>query len=222
MTSITINTNLKQLAQQYGKFGKDVRFGLAKSLTRVAKEVQKAQIEEIPKQLDRPKPFTMNAIRVRAANKKNLTATVFMMDKTAWYLEPYEFGGKTKLNKGAKSQVLPVTQKLDQYGNIPRMTIGRLSKRKDIFIGEIKTKNGTVKGVFQRPHHRGKGQKRGSSKITKLSNTTGKLKILMRFVDPHQAKQEINYMARAKSVIEDNFERIFDEEMAAIIAKAQT
>lgn len=214
MTNITINTNLKQLAQQYGKFGKDVRFGLAKSLTRVAKEVQKAQIEEIPKQLDRPKPFTMNAIRVRAANKKNLTATVFMMDKTAWYLEPYEFGGKTKLNKGAKSQVLPVTQKLDQYGNIPRMTIGRLSKRKDIFIGEIKTKNGTVKGVFQRATTKGRK--------TKLSNTTGKLKILMRFVDPHQAKQEINYMARAKSVVENNFERIFDEEMAAIITKAQT
>lgn len=213
MTNITIKTNLKQLAAQYGEFGKDVRFGLAKSLTRVAKEVQKAQIEEIPKLLDRPKPFTMNAIRVRAANKRNLTATVFMMDKTAWYLEPYEFGGKTKLNKGAKSQVLPVKQKLDQYGNIPRMTIGRLSKRKDIFIGEIKTKNGTIKGVFQKPTTKGRK--------SKLSNTTGKLKILMRFVDPHQATQEINYMARAKSVIEDSFERIFDEEMAVIIAKVQ-
>lgn len=213
MTNITIKTNLKQLAAQYGEFGKQVRFGLAKSVTRIAKTVQQAQIEEIPKILDRPKPFTLNAIRVRAANKQNLTAIIFMMDKTAWYLEPYEFGGKTKLNKGAKSQVLPVKQKLDQYGNIPRMTIGRLSKRKDIFIGEIKTKKGTIKGVFQTPTTKGRK--------TKTSNTTGKLKILMRFVDPHQATQKINYMARSKTIIERDFERIFDEEMAAIIAKVQ-
>lgn len=201
------------MKQAYHQAQKDIRFGTARALTLTAKTVQKAQIEELPKILDRPKPFTQNAIRIRAANKQNLTATVFMMDKTAWYLEPYEFGGRTKLNKGAKSQVLPVNQRLDQYGNIPRFTIGRLTKRKDVFIGEIKTKKGMVKGVFQR------AKQPKNARKSKNTNTTGKIKILMRFVDPHVATQEIKYMERAKSVVNGSFGGIFDAEMLRLFNK---
>lgn len=220
MLVIKVQMDSKKLQQMYADAAKQVPFAKARALTAVAKKVQQAELAALPSLLDRPKPFTSSAIRVESAKKTNLTARVFMMDKTAWYLDPYEFGGKTKLNPGAKSQSTPINQELDGFGNIKRGTVGRLKNKPDFFIGDVKTKKGIVYGLWQRPFYRPKKQKKGMSKrrITKATNTTGKLILKVRFLRPHEATQRINYRMRAAKVIHANFQDIFDEEFKKAFA----
>ncbi len=196
MLSIKIDTSSIQRGLR--NLAKQIPFATARALTETARAVKTAEAANMPKVLDRPKPFTTSAMRVLPASKTNLVASVVMLDKTAWYLEPYEYGGATKLNPGNKVQTKPADQKLDQYGNIPRLTIRKLlATRKDVFIGTV----GGITGVWQRPYYRPKGQKKGKSRITKRTNTTGKLKLLIRFSAPHEATQSLNYRQIARTVV---------------------
>jgi hypothetical protein len=63
------------------------------------------RVAEVEKQneakvLDRPRPFTQNALARARRDKDRMTAVVFLKDITAKYLEPYEFGGKNVSTAG--------------------------------------------------------------------------------------------------------------------------
>lgn len=186
-----ISKDLQQLIK------KQLPFATAKALTATAQKIQAAERKAMPSVFDRPKPFTVNAISITPANKQNLTATVYIKPIAEAYLEPYEFGGNNKLN--SKALLKPITQTLDQFGNIPRTSLSRYKNRKDIYIGKIKTRKGFISGVWHKPS---KELKKGG--FRKGANSTGRLKLLIRFTDAHPAKQHINWFTTAGKIFEQN------------------
>src|SRR5690348_15010580 len=80
---------------------KQIPFATAKALTETARLAQVAVTRSLPSTFDRPNPFTMRAIGIRAARKGDLSAAVFVKDKQAEYLAIQETGGEAQPKKQA-------------------------------------------------------------------------------------------------------------------------
>lgn len=113
-----------------------VDIGRAIALTKTAKLIEKAEVEEMKAVFDRPTPFTLNSVFITPATPENLEAEVFIKDETIKgrsareYLIP-ELEGGVRVEKRSeailrKTGILPpgmfvvpgAGAKLDQYGNI--------------------------------------------------------------------------------------------------------
>src|SRR6516225_9352998 len=111
MIDLNIRGDLRKLERAFaGVAEKQLRFAWSQAINNVAKEVQKAERENMTKVLDKPTPFTLSGVSVRLSTKASLTATVYVKDKTASYLAPYEVGGLNKLN--SKALLKPIDQKV--------------------------------------------------------------------------------------------------------------
>lgn len=181
-------------------------FATSLALTAMAKRVQAAEVKAMRETFDNPTPFTLKSIGVQAARKGNLQATVYVKDKAAQYLEPYEDGGSHFLP--AKVLLNPKDINLNSYGNLPRNTVKRLKARKDVFIGTVKTKSGqSISGVWQRPargaqRQGGRGMK---GKVNKIAGQRTGLKLLIRFGDALPVKQRLHYHSRAAKIVQASF-----------------
>ncbi len=221
---LSIRSNIKEIQKKLGAFAnQQLPFAQAQTVTALAKLVQKAEVENIKATFKNPSPFTQKSVRVTPARKGNPVATVFVMDKAAQYLKPYEDGGVHYLN--SKALLNPKDIGLNQYGQLPRNLLRRLRNRTDVFIGPVKTKHGIVNGVWQRPFVRGNTKVRGMSRkhglVTAATNTTGKLKLLIRFGDALPVKERLNYRVRAKQVVDANVNREFGRALAKAMATAR-
>lgn len=223
MPSIDINirTNLKDIQKSLNSFAyKQMPFATAQTLTQLAKEVQAAEQENLKKTFDNPTPFTVNSVGVKAATKTSLTAIVYVKDIAAAYLEPYEVGGVHKLN--SKALLNPKDISLNQYGNLPKGKLRALKGRKDVFIGQIKTKNGeTIGGVWQRPARIVASKNGKVRKLPKMANATGHLKLLIRFGDALPVKQHLDYRQRAQQLVNRRFNAVFGAMLAKAMATAK-
>ena len=162
-------------------------------------------------------PFTLKSVRVQGARKSNLEAKVFVMDKAASYLMPYEVGGVHKLN--SRALLNPKDIRLNQYGQLPRATLANLRSRPDIFIGPVKTAKGTINGVWQRSVVApviGKGGRK-----LRKTNTTGKLKLLIRFGDALPVKHLWNYRQIAREVVRETFQAELKKALADALRTAR-
>ncbi len=230
MFQINLRSNIKQIEGKLSAFAyKQLPFAQAQALTALAKRVVVAEQANEEKVLDRPKPFTKGALGVIRADKRRQTATVFLKDITARYLEPYEFGGHNVLNSKAVLTPVDAKKDLDQFGNLPRNFMKRLKGRADIYVGPIKTKSGTINGVWQRTTDAaavriarvGKNGQVRIGKTRKSLNDTGKLKLLIRFTDAHAAKQHLGWFGVAQHVISKEFNREFGKALAKAMATAK-
>lgn len=232
MLSFNVHSNIKAFEKQLSALAyKQLPFATAQALTAIAKKAADAEKANEAKVLDRPRPFTQNAIRVRSATKDSQAATVFLMDLTAKYLEAYEFGGKNKLNGKALLKPVDAVQNLDQYGNLPRNFLRSLRGRKDVFVGTVQTKRGPVNGVWQRsaaegatsvPVARvGRDGKVRMGKTKKAVNTTGHMKLLVKFEDAHPVRQHLDWFGVARKTVAKEFNREFGRALARAIASAK-
>jgi hypothetical protein len=232
MLTINVRSNIKQFEKKLsGLAWKQLPFATAQALTTIAKKAADAEKANESKVLDRPRPFTQNSIRVAGATKLSQSARVFMMDIAARYLEPYEFGGRNRLNGKALLKPVDAVKDLDQYGNLPRNFMRSLKGRKDIFIGTVRTKRGSVSGVWQRsaaegatsvPVARvGRDGKVRMGKTKKALNTSGHLKLLIRFADSHPVTQYLDWFGVAQRVVAKEFNREFGRALARAIATAK-
>lgn len=225
--SIDIKSNIKAFERKISAAAfKQLPFATAQGLNAIAKEVVAAEQRNEQLVLDRPRPFTTNAIGVLRANKATMTATVFVKDITAAYLEPYEFGGKNKLNGRALLKPVGAVKDLDQFGNLPRNFLRKLSGRRDIFIGSIRTKKGVVSGVWQRSVDAGSAvavvSKTGKVRHTRTAtNTTGRLVLLVRFEDAHPVKQHLDWFGVAQRTVARTFNREMGKALGKAIATAR-
>lgn len=224
---LNIRTNIKAFEKQLSAFAhKQLPFATAQALTALAKSVVVAEQANEKKVLDRPRPFTTDAIGVRKANKARMEATVFVKDITAAYLEPYQFGGKNMLNSRALLKPVDAVRDLDQFGNLPRNFLRKLKGRADIFIGTIQTKAGPVNGVWQRdtsvdvelPLFTRTGKLRAPKA---RRNTSGKLVLLVKFTDAHPATQYLDWFNVASRTVAKNFNREMGKALARAIASAK-
>ena len=208
-----ITKRLTQLEQR------ELPFATALALTDLARETVTEQQSAMDSIFDRPTPFTKGSLGVIPARKNTLVATVFVKDIAAAYLEPFEFGGRHAL--GQKRGILnPLGQPTNAYGNLSQGTITRLKSMHGVFVGSVKTKNGEeVRGVWQRPYYRPKGQKKGKSKLPRGANTTGRLRLLVRFEDPEEVTQDLGYRDRARSVVARRYQPVFTAAMARALGR---
>ncbi|KVZ18621.1 hypothetical protein WT88_29510 [Burkholderia stagnalis] len=206
MFRIDVRSNVRDVTRSLDRFIREqIPFATAQAINGVAKKVREAERLNMQKVFDGPTPFTMNAVGVKLANKRTLEAVVYVKDKTAEYLEPYEVGGLNKLN--SKALLKPVEQKVNQYGNLPARTLSRLKASKKVFVGKVKTKGGVVNGFWQRTKAT-RGKRAG-------------LKLLIKFEDAHEAKQRLNYRAVAKRTVDATFKREFELAMQKALQTAR-
>jgi hypothetical protein len=143
---------------------KQVRFGLARGLTQVAKDASAAVKQSMPTRLDRPTPFTLAGPAIQPATRDNLQSMVLIKDVQAAYLLLEETGGERSPQRGSPINI-PVDQRTNAYGNIPRGTIARLRQRSDVFVSSGAGRAAKLPpGIYQRA----KATKRGAAKGPKL------------------------------------------------------
>lgn len=224
---IRVDTNL--LRYRFSEAAqKQIRFAASQAINATAALVRSSERDNLSKRLDKPTPFTLNALVVSKSSKKTLSAVVFMKDRTAWYLDPYEAGGLTKLNPmggGGEAQLKPEVQKVNQYGNLPRNTTTRLKERKDTFVGAPEGWKNAERGIWKRlPYLKAKNRRR----TKKYAATHGKRNykqrppvLLIEFTAPHPATQRLNYRDVARKIVRKNFPRQFRLAMARAIKSAK-
>ncbi len=204
---------------------KQLPWAAAVALTETAKAVSEAEKDNAQKVLDRPRPFTTGAFRVIRASKATLHAKVVVMDLTAAYLEPYEFGGDNMLNSRAVLTPISAMADLDKFGNLPGNFLAKMKARSDVFIGSVKSAKGVVSGVWQRSSEEGaratvsrvgKDGKARISRTGKGMHTGGKLKLLIRFTDAHEAEQNLAWFDVARATAD----AVFDDEFRKALSKA--
>ncbi|WP_353191398.1 hypothetical protein [Pandoraea pnomenusa] len=223
--SVSVSKDLAKISKSLSKLEtKQLPFATAQALNAVAGNVNAAERKALPEVFDRPTPFTVNAVAVKRARKTNLEALVYIKDIAASYLAPYEFGGNHKLVGSGRTWLNPKDSALlNQYGNLSRTTLRRLSGRPDVFIGTVKTKAGqSIGGVWQRPASSKRGadlRKRGVA--MRGANKTDHLKLLIRFGDAKPVRRRLEFGERAFEVVDETFEAEFERSMAAAIATAR-
>lgn len=133
-------TGIKELISKVDDLAKNqVAFATAKALTKTAQQVKEEEVKVMKSSLDRPTPFTINALYVKPATKKDLSAMVYFKDKSsagkgnppANWMHPQVQGGKRNVKRFESALrrigVLPAGMfiapgeacQLDAYGNIP-------------------------------------------------------------------------------------------------------
>ena len=148
MISIRVE-GLDQLQRHLRRFPQAVKTGLANGINRTARAIEQHQLIEMERTLDRPTPFTLNAIKVSPAraDKPNPSAIIYIQPLQAKYLATAIHGGQLP------TILTPINIKLNRYGNVTGKRGGMeaiAAKGKKRFIATI---NGTT-GVWER---RGRG-----------------------------------------------------------------
>lgn len=213
MLKISIASDVKdQIRRVAAEHKKQVAYALVKTVNELAKMAQEEEKKGLASFFDNPTPFTVNSVAVRYAKKGNPTATIYIRPLAARYIAPYEHGGKQFLgNKPA--DLVPISVKANQYGNLPRNTIKRYLNRKDVFLGKV----GSVYGLWQRPTV----QKGRRGKGAKLANNTGQLRLLVAFTEPVNTNKRLHFGSRAKVIVARNVKQVFEKQLAAAIASAK-
>lgn len=212
-----IKTDLKAFTKGMADVAKrQLPFAMAQALTMTAGRVGLDWQDEMRKRLDRPTPFTVNSVAVRAARKSNLVATVLIKDIAATYLEPFVDGGPHFL--GAKKGLLtPKNVPLNAYGNLTKGKLAALRGKPGVFIGPVRLKSGQiVNGVWQRPV----AGRRKASRAAPVQGVTA-LKLLIRFTDPQPVKQRLDFSGRAEAAVRKHFEAEFAKAFAGAQATAK-
>ncbi len=163
--------------------GSQLPFAVALGINDVAGQIKDAEASGLERDLDRPTPFTKRGMFVSRATKRKLTGVVGFKRVQAEYLAMQATGGKRRAKK--RAVLVPVNQRLNKYGNMPKATVKRLIARPDTFSGKV----GGVGGIWQRPKARGAGTARRAS-----SGKRKGLKLLIAY------KRAVDYSPRLKFV----------------------
>lgn len=140
---ITVESNIRQVRSWFNAAErKQLPFAIALALTRTAQHVKVEEVTEMKRVFDRPTPYTLNALAVKPATKKDLVADVRFKDFASLpakrYLNPNVHGGGRSHKRSEKALIaaghLPGGRYLvagrtapkDRYGNIPGGTITRI------------------------------------------------------------------------------------------------
>jgi hypothetical protein len=209
------------------KISKQVPFAAAVALNDLAQQVRKAENAAMSQVFEHPRPFTQNAVLaggITRATKSSLVATIAVRPEVAKYLLPYEVGGVHTLPDAGNTLLNPKDVSLDTFGQIRRNTTTQLSGRKDVFVGPITTRNGTViNGFWQQldVNRKGNARRKRAGRGTIYDAVHGALRLLIRFGDALPVKKHLNFEARADALVEASAGRAFGVALAKAIASAK-
>ena len=179
---------------------KQVPFAAAQAINDVAFQAMRAERAGMSEVFKHPRPFTQRApIVSQKAKKGSLSAIVSVNPAAERYLDPYEFGGRRALPGKGMALINPVDIKLDAYGQI-RGKPSAIAGRTNVFVGDVRTKQGPVRGFWRRlkNHH---------------------LQLLIRFTRVTDAKKHLDFVKRGERVVQARFQVAFSTAMAKALAK---
>ncbi|WP_227271229.1 hypothetical protein [Roseobacter weihaiensis] len=145
---MSIKHNIKDLERGLNNAARNqIPFAVSLGINKTLEDVKRNTDKRMLRILDNPTPFTMRAFRVFRSTKRRLTGSVRAQRIQAGYLKWAEEGG-TRTPKG-QAIVVPVGQRVNKYGNMPRRSIGRLLGRADTFSGSPGGRSGRG-GIYKR------------------------------------------------------------------------
>lgn len=130
----------KELSDALRKLGSDLPGVLASGVNRTMRGIEQAELNSMERSIDRPSPFTLNALQIQAANAKHLDASMSIRPIQAGYLRTAIEGGIIE------KTVIPFRIKRDAHGNIPGKRKGwaGMARGKSVFVSKIE--KGRAKG----------------------------------------------------------------------------
>jgi hypothetical protein len=125
---------LDTLQKDLARLGKDLPSALAAGLNRTMRAVEQNQLVEMERTIDRPSPFTLNALQIQAANAKHLDASMSIRPIQATYLKYAIEGGIVE------KTIIPFKIRRDEHGNIrgKRKGWAGMGRGKNVFVAKIK------------------------------------------------------------------------------------
>lgn len=237
MLEIRVTSNIKEISKKLNDLAyKELPYAISRALTELAREVQAAERAGMESVFDKPKGFTLDSVRVFGATKDSLTAGVFVMDRAANYLSPFEDGGEHFLNPGQTKLHVPVQAPKDAGGNVPRNFERNRRGGAGIFFGVVQTKQGPINGMWQRTVRyesrsaRGKLYSSRSATLRRGYTGTGGsgkprkvtgLKLLVRYVNDKPVTQHLDFAERAEKLVNQRFDAVMGRELARAIASSK-
>jgi len=133
--SIQMTSNEKELKRKMSIFQrKHLPEATANALNAIAVKVVNAELAQLQKKLDRPKPFTIKSIFYFKAKPRDLAALVFIKDIAAKYLH-YPLSGDDEQTGTRKLVPVVDEQKLlDKFGNIKGLRQKSTQNKKGRFM----------------------------------------------------------------------------------------
>ena len=193
MIRISLSADVRKASSMLGQFRKQIPYIEARTMTNLAKQVQAAEKAGLSSVFDKPTPFTLRGVGITPATKGLPVATVFLKDKQAQYLAPYEFGGSTFLGTRVGVPV-PVGIRTNQYGNLTRNKLAQLAANPKVFKGRVHG----VSGFWQRM-------------------AGDHLKLLVEWTSGVQVKQHLDFASRAKALVAKQFAPTWETVVSAAI-----
>lgn len=121
---LRVDSNIKDVERGLSNFARSqVPFATSRAINDTLADVQKNEAAKLPRRLDRPTPFTRKAFAILRSSKARLGGAVFAKDAQAEYLQYAETPQARRPN--GESLVVPVGQRLNKYGNMPRRALDR-------------------------------------------------------------------------------------------------
>lgn len=168
-------------------------FAVALGINDVAGQIKEAEETALARDLDRPAPFTKRGLAVQRATKRKLSAAVGFKRIQADYLALQATGGTRRAKR--RAVVVPVNQRLNKYGNMPKGALKRALAKPDVFSGTV---NG-VAGVWQRPKRskrRTKSGGYGSGRVGTVGARKG-LRLLAAYEDAVKYSPRLKFVPRS-------------------------
>ena len=157
MLTISARVDARQVMAALARERKQVPFATALAINAAAERIKPAETKLLASTFEHPRPFTVKSVGLGPrATKTSLVRTVFIKDKTAAYLNPYEYGGSHFIpNRPELGRVIlkAVNMPVDAYGQIRKAQLAAILgelEEKRAFFGVVKTKEGDVAGIWQK------------------------------------------------------------------------
>ena len=212
---------MSRLEWNEDKLERQIRFGVARGLTNVAKRAVEDVTAELPSVFDRPTPFTMRAIGSSWATKETLVSTVFVKREQLEYLGLEIEGGERRPEPGKPVNVPGQQASLNAYGNLPRRAIKRYIGQKNTFVADGKGKEAHLKpGVYRRSKA---GARKAGGRGTKgsLNASTSSLTLLVGFKPEAVYAPRFDFVGIVERSVARNLERELDAAVGQALATAR-
>lgn len=244
MFNITIRSNMDAVMRDFRNLGeRDVKLAAAKALTFTGERVMEAEVGEIYRVFDRPKPYTINSLYLKPATPNNLAAKVLIKDRgyashggtaAADYLAPEVDGGPRNQKRFEKALIanglMPAGMyavpgqraALDRYGNLSQGLIQQILSA----LGAAERTAGYLANRTKRSAKRGKkvdyfvgqpGNGKGPLGIWQRVGR-GARPIIIYVKQPSYAKR-FDFYGVAERTVDRYFAKLFRERLTSAVAK---
>ncbi len=162
---ITMSVDTRGIARGLDRLAvSQLPFAVALGINDTARAVKENEERALDRDLDRPTPFTRRGLAVARASKRRLSGAVGFKRIQSQYLGWQAKGGTRRAKR--RAVVVPVGQRRNKYGNMPRGALKRVLAKPNVFSGKV----GGTAGIWQRPKPGGgAGSARGKKGLRLLA-----------------------------------------------------